>query len=147
MARLGRSWVLSLGVPGIPPVKSRIQQSIVDFSDYNWAMTSIVAFFVRLESHLQIHHAGEELSPEELSSLTGPFFWAYWRPYLVRLVMACEETSRTATDPKDGPTAADIQERMYFVRPIQRLVGLTPIAAPAPGAPSPRADQQASAGP
>ena len=47
--RLGRSWVLSLGVPGISPVRSRIQRSIMDFSEYNWAMTSIVAFFVRLK--------------------------------------------------------------------------------------------------
>lgn len=143
--RLARSWVLSLGVPGIPPVKSRIQQSIMDFPDYNWAMTSIVAFFVRLESHLQIYHADEELRPEEVSSLTGPFFWTYWRPYLIRLVNACEEVSRTATETGDGPTPADIQERTYFVRPMRRLFQLTHVAAPAPGAHSPQPDQQAPA--
>lgn len=138
--QLGRSWVLSLGVPGIPPVKSRIQQSILDFSDYNWAMTSIVAFFVRLESHLKIYHAGDELTPEELSSLTGPFFWTYWRPYLIRLVDACEETSPTAAE--DGPPPADIQERTYFIRPIRRLDELTRVAAPAPGAHRAVSDRQ-----
>lgn len=117
---LGRSWVLSAPPPDVPADAIAPDRGLPPFAPYNWALSSITAFFVRLQVHLDLDHSLESEKPEDLAVLIGPFFWNHWCPYLLRLCEVCE----AAYDEDQAKSAKDERKAKdwpYFIDPIRAL--------------------------
>ena len=131
-----RSWVLSDGQPSIPPASETLSSpayGLDDYAHYNWAMTAVISFYVRLEMHLSVlrlHRHPDQLSkaigavdqrrigelqrhPDQLREATGPFFWGYWACALLRFADACDAIY--LAEHERAP------EKPYFTQPLRRL--------------------------
>lgn len=160
-----RYWVLDVYYAGHVPTRQQIDQLFGapaeagsnplpagaerSFDDYDKAVSSIVAFYVRLSLHV-----GPISSPQQTDSAAvlddfareavGPFFWSpYWRTKLLALAQACEdavleESARRIEANKRGraeavsaptqPVGRGLDpwefEVPYFVTPLRRLDGM-----------------------
>lgn len=82
-------------------------------SDYTWAISVIIAFFVRIENRLYAHYGSDPIDPEVLRVSVGPFFWKYWEPNLIKVTEACDEAFKSGSD--------DRNEKPYFSKALKRL--------------------------
>lgn len=118
-----RSWVLGEVRPSVPPPEieeSAPSYGITDFSHYIWSISNIIAFFVRLESHLALHRA--YLTDTRPDVIAGPFFWSYWRNGLLKIANECEVIYEQAVkDAKEEGKDETLIVRPYFLDPLWKL--------------------------
>lgn len=115
-------WVRSEGRAPRPPTKMLGDAGLghlgrQPLSNYTWAISVMVAFFVRIENRLNAHYGCEPIEPEALRVAIGPFFWDYWQPYILIVAKACEAA---ALDPMKR------FEAPYFTKPIHNLAARFP---------------------
>lgn len=115
---LAENWIYDRSDPSSPEGKSV------------WAVDAMVAFFVRLASHVKFYDDRvKHLSAEDLARLIGPFFWNYWAEAGLRaLVRECENLEAMKPSPFGRP---------YFINPLreleqfsERAKGIKPAAQP-----------------
>lgn len=120
-----RWWVLSEGRAPAPP-KTLLRDAglghlgLQPLSNYTWAISVMVAFFVRIENRLFAHYGHDPIDPRALRVAVGPFFWEYWKPHLLMIATACDVAA------VDASGKADRHEPPYFTRPLQSLAARFP---------------------
>lgn len=118
-----RWWVLSEGKAPLPPAKMLREADLAHLepkrrADYTWALSTMVAFFVRIENRLNAHYGNKPIDQETLRVSVGPFFWEYWEPYLLPMATACDEVFKKE--------AAGRFEPPYFSVALRKLDGRFP---------------------
>lgn len=100
------SWLHERENPNFPISKSNETDKAV------WAVSVMVAFYVRLASHVKFYDDRvKHLSAEDLARLIGPFFWDYWAEAGMKaLVHECENL-------EEGSPFG----RPYFINPLREL--------------------------
>ncbi|CAH0496551.1 hypothetical protein [Novosphingobium sp. CECT 9465] len=111
-------WVCSEGAAPSPPDNLLNDANLghlgeKHLSDYTWAISVMVAFFVRIENRLNAHYGSASIDPEVLRVAVGPFFWKYWETDLLKLIKACDESF--ASWPSDK------KEQPYFSAALKNL--------------------------
>jgi hypothetical protein len=106
-------WVRETGTPRIP-TQPQERTTPVELRRYGWALSCMIAFFVRVETHIRSTSLLQELSEDQMREMVGPFVWKYWeRVGLVAFANECE------TVYEENPGAAP--ERPYFVEALRSL--------------------------
>jgi hypothetical protein len=80
----------------------------------DWSVSIMIAFFVRLSSHVKFYDDRvNQLNAEDMSRLIGPFFWIYWAEAGIKaLVDECAKLEKEKPSPFGLP---------YFINPLREL--------------------------
>lgn len=85
-----------------------------DFREYRWALSNILAFYVRVDAHIRAAELIRDLTKDEKVNLIRPFVWEYWEEIgLYDFVVAC------VSEQKASPTSSI--STIYFAEPLKRL--------------------------
>lgn len=121
--RFANSWVFESDPPSLPP---SLEGQNLGFKDYEWSLSCMLAFYVRVATHIETYRPQIRASSSSEFVILGPFFWSYWeKAGLVALVEACEQAYQQ--------NASTAPERPYFIDPLKRLKAIAQAAREAMG--------------
>lgn len=117
LTKFARWWVLSQDKAPEPPATLLSDAGLEHLApkrlaDYTWALSTMVAFFVRIANRLNAYDRENQIDQDTLRVSIGPFFWDYWEPYLLLLSDACD---RVFDEKREG------LEPPYFSKPLDSL--------------------------
>lgn len=90
-------------------------------AEYEAAVSFVIAFFVRLNTHVQLLDQDQRSDPSLIADFLAPFFWWQWRGVLEMLAIECINQERR---PVDNPGV------YYFVKPLAQLIAVATTAVP-----------------
>jgi hypothetical protein len=117
MDEYARNWLFDDERPCQVPKKLGPDGKLLTFDDYSNALDSMIAFFVRVSSHVKLHEPQLRNGELDGAEMIGPFFWPYWEQAgMPAFVAACKQLHEREGRGFDRP---------YFIDGLERLSELT----------------------
>jgi len=122
LTQFARWWVLSEEKAPAPPETLLSDAGLEHLgpkplTDFTWALSTMVAFFVRIANRLNAYDRGKPIDHDKLRVSIGPFFWDYWEPYLLLLCDECDLVFQKDPEGLEPP---------YFSKPLNSLAARFP---------------------
>lgn len=115
LAEFARNWVRDEDEDCRIPEASPAYGSGLTFNDYGAALDAVIAFFVRVNSHVRAHVPPAASGEGDRLQMIGSFFWSYWwRAGMNELITACQQAY-------DQHGSSDTYDRPYFIDALHEL--------------------------